>query len=99
MSKPIDPMDEYGLKDAYNAGVESAHQQGIPSTQHWQGLVSVARAVLPDGYVAVPVAEIKHQIAMISQALWPDATRELDWILDEVRDALYALIPTEATDE
>ena len=64
---PIDPTNEVGLKDAYNTGVEAAHQQGIPSTQHWQGIEAVARAVCPEHHavydtrthVAVPVGDLK----------------------------------------
>jgi hypothetical protein len=56
--KPIDPRDNQAVEDVYLDAVG----------RDMDGARAVARAVLPEGYVAVPVAEIRFYYQVLFEA-------------------------------
>jgi hypothetical protein len=80
--KPIDPRDNQAVENVYLDAVG----------RDMDGARAVARAVLPEGYVAVPVAEIRFHYQVIFEA---DTTslRNLNKRLGIEVDWLRSLLP------
>lgn len=58
MGTPIDPKDVLALGRVHIRATTEANRSGLRSIDQFQaGVAAVARAVLPDGYVAVPVTD------------------------------------------
>lgn len=60
MSTPIDPTERDGLYAAFGAAVYAN------TDDPFAGMLAVARAVLPEGYVAVPVEEIAKAVEIMT---------------------------------
>ena len=87
--KPIDPKVLIKLLAVYQRAWDEAQDFNSPKPGKVEsGIQAVARAVLPDGFVAVPVAEIESGIQMLEES--QDMTFDL-WF--------RSLLPKEATDE
>lgn len=66
-TKPIDPTDALALRQVYHDGWWTQPMNGDDSIE--AGVLAVARAVLPEGYVAVPVAELERWCKTLRGAL------------------------------
>jgi hypothetical protein len=85
---PIDPTDRNAI---YKVFVDAVGFGETAYTPH-KGVMAVARAVLPEGYVAVPVAEIRSHYQVLFEA---DTTslRNLNKRLGIEVDWLRSLLP------
>lgn len=94
MIAPIDPTDVVALNEVRQKAASDVQRRWIESrctfplipVENNAVVAAVARAVLPEGYVAVPVADLRVALDWHGAAPEPLAT-------------LWSLIPAEATDE
>jgi hypothetical protein len=70
---PIDPTDRNAI---YKVFVDAVGFGETAYTPH-KGVMAVARAVLPEGYVAVPVAEIRQWAEYLSVFEWDGKSDDL----------------------
>lgn len=88
-TKPIDPNDMTGVLTAYNAAASGDESLGSSvAVQTLMGIRAVARAVLPEGYVAVPVADVQEMLSQLAWYLGPEH--------DEWYQRIRSLLPTES---
>jgi hypothetical protein len=67
---PVDPEDRPALYNAFRTARSGAGD-------YLDGIRAVARAVLPEGYVAVPVAEIRQWAEYLSVFEWDGKSDDL----------------------